>query len=203
METIELTFLAAIQFLPPRQRAVLIVRDVLDWSAKETASLLGSSVASVNSALQRARATLKTRLPASRLEWSAGADRSVAERELLRRYIDAYESGDLTELADVLRGDARLVMPPYLEWYVGRASIVAFAQAFSDPGAAGFRGELRGVPTHANRQPAVAWYLRPPPDPTYQALSLDVLRIEDGIVAEIIGFVLPDLFAAFGLAPTL
>jgi RNA polymerase sigma-70 factor, ECF subfamily len=182
---------------------VLIVRDVLDWSAKETASLLGSSVASVNSALQRARATLKTRLPASRLEWSAGADRSVAERELLRRYIDAYESGDLTELADVLRGDARLVMPPYLEWYVGRASIVAFAQAFSDPGAAGFRGELRGVPTHANRQPAVAWYLRPPPDPTYQALSLDVLRIEDGIVAEIIGFVLPDLFAAFGLAPTL
>ena len=202
-ETIELTFLAAIQFLPPRQRAVLIVRDVLDWSAKETALLLGSSVASVNSALQRARATLKTRLPASRLEWSAAADRSAAERQLLRRYIDAYESGDLTELADVLREDARLVMPPYLEWYVGRASIVAFAQAFSDPGAPGFRGELRGVPTQANRQPAVAWYLRPPPDPTYQALSLDVLRIEDGIVAEIIGFVLPDLFAAFGLAPTL
>jgi RNA polymerase sigma-70 factor, ECF subfamily len=111
--------------------------------------------------------------------------------------------GDLTELADVLREDARLVMPPYLEWYVGRASIVAFAQAFSDPGAPGFRGELRGVPTQANRQPAVAWYLRPPPDPTYQALSLDVLRIEDGIVAEITGFVFPDLFAAFGLAPTL
>ena len=202
-ETIELTFLAAIQFLPPRQRAVLIVRDVLDWSAKETASLLGSSVASVNSALQRARATLKTRLPASRLEWSAAADRSAVERQLLRRYIDAYESGDLTGLADVLREDARLVMPPYLEWYVGRASIVAFAQAFSDPGAPGFRGELRGVPTQANRQPAVAWYLRPPPDPTYQALSLDVLRIEDGVVAEITGFVRPDLFAAFGLAPTL
>ena len=119
-ETIELTFLAAIQFLPPRQRAVLIVRDVLDWSAKETASLLGSSVASVNSALQRARATLKTRLPASRLEWSAAADRSAAERQLLRRYIDAYESGDLTELADVLREDARLIMPPYLEWYFDR-----------------------------------------------------------------------------------
>jgi RNA polymerase sigma-70 factor, ECF subfamily len=78
-ETIELTFLAAIQFLPPRQRAVLIVRDVLDWSAKGTASLLGSSVASVNGALQRARATLKTRLPASRLEWSGAADRSAAE----------------------------------------------------------------------------------------------------------------------------
>ncbi len=202
-ETIELTFLAAIQFLPPRQRAVLIVRDLLDWSAKETASLLGSSVASVNSALQRARATLKTRLPASRLEWSAAADRSAAERQLLRRYIDAYESGDLTELADMLREDARLIMPPYMEWYVGRASIVAFAQAFSDPTAPGFRGELRGVPTQANRQPAVAWYLRPPHDPTYQALSLDVLRIEDGTVAEITGFVLPDLFAAFGLAPTL
>ena len=202
-ETIELTFLAAIQFLPPRQRAVLIVRDVLDWSAKETASVLGSSVASVNSALQRARATLKARLPASRLEWSATADRSAAEHQLLRRYIDAYESGDLTGLADLLREDARLVMPPYLEWYAGRASIVAFAQAFSDPGAPGFRGELRGVPTQANRQPAVAWYLRPPPDSTYQALSLDVLRIEDGTVAEITGFVLPHLFAAFGLAPTL
>jgi RNA polymerase sigma-70 factor, ECF subfamily len=113
-ETIELTFLAAIQFLPPRQRAVLIVRDVPDWSANETASLIGSSVASVNSALQRARATLKTRLPASTSEWSAAADRSAAERQLLRRYIDAYESGDLTELADVLREDARLVMPPYL-----------------------------------------------------------------------------------------
>ena len=86
---------------------------------------------------------------------------------------------------------------------IGRASIVAFAQAFSDPGAPGFRGELRGVSTQANRQPAVAWYLRPPPDPTYQALSLDVLRIEDGIVAEITGFVLPNLFAAFGLTPTL
>jgi hypothetical protein len=95
------------------------------------------------------------------------------------------------------------VVPPYLEWHVGRASIVAFAQAFSDPDASGFRGELRGAPTQANRQPAVAWYLRPPLDPTYQALSLDVLRIEDGIVAEITGFVLPHLFAAFGLAPTL
>ena len=156
-ETIELAFLAAIQLLPPRQRAVLIVRDVLDWSAKETASLLGSSVASVNSALQRARATLKTRLPASRLEWSAAADRSAAE-QLLRRYIDAYESGDLTKLANVLREDARLVMPPYVEWYVGRASIVAFAQAFSDPGASGFRGALRGVPrrpTDSPRSPGI------------------------------------------------
>jgi RNA polymerase sigma-70 factor, ECF subfamily len=202
-ETIELAFLAAIQHLPPRQRAALIVRDVLGWSAKETASLLETSVASANSALQRARATLKTRLPASRLEWTASADPSADERQLLRRYVDAYERGDATELAEVLREDARLVMPPYLEWYDGRAAIVTFAEAFIAPGSPGFRGRLRGVPTSANMQPAVAWYLPDPGSSVYRALSLDVLQIEAGQVAEITGFVLPELFPAFGLPPTL
>jgi RNA polymerase sigma-70 factor (ECF subfamily) len=197
-ETIELTFIAAIQHLPPRQRAVLIVRDV-----KKTASLLETSVASVNSALQRARATLKTQLPASRLEWAASSDPSVDERRLLRRYIDAYESGDVAELAAVLRRDARLLMPPYREWYDGRAAILTFAQAFVDSSSPGFRGHLRGVPTRANMQPSVAWYLGHPAQSTLRALSVDVLRVENGKVVEITGFVLPGLFPAFGLSSTL
>jgi RNA polymerase sigma-70 factor, ECF subfamily len=195
--------MAAIQFLPPRQRAVLIMRDVLGWSAKRTASLLETSVASVNSALQRARATLKIHLPASRLEWAASSDPSADERRLLRRYIDAYESGDVAALAAVLRGDARLLMPPYREWYDGRAAIVTFAQAFVDSSSPGFRGHLQGVPTRANMQPAVAWYLGRPAESTLRALSVDVLRVENGKVAEITGFVLPALFPAFGLASTL
>ena len=127
-ETIELAFLAAIQLLPPRQRAALIVRDVLGWSAKETASLLECSVASVNSALQRARAALKERLPRRRLEWRPPSDPNEGERDLLRRYIDAYERGDATALAEVLHEDARLLMPPYLEWYQGREAIMTFAR---------------------------------------------------------------------------
>jgi RNA polymerase sigma-70 factor, ECF subfamily len=200
-ETIELAFLAAIQLLPPRQRAALIVRDVLGWSARETAALLEASVAAVNSALQRARATLQAHLPARRLEWAPSADPSEDERRLLRRYIDAYERGDGTALAALLRDDARLVMPPYAEWYQGRQSIVTFAQTFMDSGSPAFRGRLRGVPTRANMQPAVAWYL--PAESKYRALSLDVLQVGDGGVAEITGFVLPELFPAFGLPPTL
>jgi RNA polymerase sigma-70 factor (ECF subfamily) len=202
-ETIELAFLAAIQLLPPRQRAALIVRDVLGWSARETASLLEGSVASANSAVQRARATLKARLSPHRLEWTRSPDPSEEERRLLRRYVDAYERGNPAALAELLREDARLAMPPYLEWYDGRASIVSFARSFMDAGSPGYRGRLRGVPTRANRQPAVAWYLPRPPDPGYRALSLDVLRIEGGKLAEITGFVLPDLFPAFGLPAAL
>jgi RNA polymerase sigma-70 factor (ECF subfamily) len=202
-ETIELAFLASIQLLPPRQRAALIVRDVLGWSARETASLLDASVASANSAVQRARATLRAHLPARRLEWAPVSDPSEEERGLLRRYIDAYERGDAGALAEVLREDARLVMPPYLEWYDGRDSIVAFARPFMDAASPGFRGHLRGVPTGANRQPAVAWYLPRGHDSVYRALSVDVLGIADGRVAEVTGFVFPDLFPAFGLPPTL
>jgi RNA polymerase sigma-70 factor, ECF subfamily len=202
-ETIELVFLAAIQLLPPRQRAALVLRDVLGWSARETASVLETSISSANSALQRARATLRAHLPARRLDWTPPSLPSEVERGLLRRYIDAYERGEAAVLAEVLREDARLVMPPYLEWYDGRESILAFAQPFMDPALPEFRGRLRGLRTGANMQPAVGWYLPRAPDSAYRALSVDVLRIEDQKVVEIIGFVLPDLFPAFGLPPTL
>jgi RNA polymerase sigma-70 factor, ECF subfamily len=185
-ETIELAFLAAIQNLPPRQRAVLILRDVLDWSAKETAELLDVSVASVNSALQRARGRV---IPAP--------ERPPAEeeRELLRRYVDAHERADVAALAELLREDARLTMPPHATWFEGRAAILVASTKGFDPEF----GELRAVPTGANLQPAVAHYLRPPGASEYRPLAIDVLRMKSGLVAEINSFVFPELFAAFGL----
>jgi RNA polymerase sigma-70 factor (ECF subfamily) len=198
-ETIELAFLAAIQHLPPRQRAVLILRDVLEWSSKETAALLDASVASVNSALQRARATLRERLPERRAEWTQATAPSEEERELLARYLDAHHRGDVNALAELLREDARLTMPPHAVWFDGRAAIlIASAKGF-DPAF----GELRGIPTGANLQPAVAYYLRAPDEPDFRPLALDVLRVQGGRVAEISSFVFPELFPAFGLPMSL
>jgi RNA polymerase sigma-70 factor, ECF subfamily len=198
-ETIELAFLAAIQHLSPRQRAVLILRDVLGWSAKETASLLDASVASANSALQRARATLRDRLPERRTDWGPSPRPSDEERELLRRYLEAHERADLEALAELLREDVRLTMPPHPTWYAGREAIlIAMRQGF-DPEF----GRLRSVVAAANRQPAAAHYLRAPGESDYRPLALDVLRIEGGRVAEITSFVFPRLVRAFGLPPKL
>jgi RNA polymerase sigma-70 factor, ECF subfamily len=194
-ETVELAFLAAIQHLSPRQRAVLILRDVLDWSAKETASLLESSVASVNSALQRARATLGDRLPEQRTEWGPASGPSAEERELLRRYLDAHERTDADALAQLLREDARLTMPPLPSWYEGRDAIVTASRKGFDPEF----GSVRSVVAGANLQPTLAHYLRRPGESEYRPLALDVLRIEGGLVAEITSFVSPELFEAFGL----
>jgi RNA polymerase sigma-70 factor (ECF subfamily) len=198
-ETIELAFIAAIQHLPPRQRAVLILRDVLGWSAKETASLLEVSVTSVNSRLQRARATLRDRLGERRTEWTRPAEPSQEERELLRRYLDAHERADADALAELLREDARLTMPPHPTWYEGREAImIATGQGF-DPEF----GHIRTLSAAANSQPAAAHYLRPPGGSEHRPLALDVLRIERGRVAEITSFVFPELFLAFGLPPKL
>jgi len=198
-ETIELAFLVAIQQLPPTQRAVLIVRDVLGWSAKETASLLESSVPAVNSALQRARATLKKHLPARRLEWAPGADPSEQERALLQRYVDATERDDVDGLAELMSEDARFSMPPQPGTWQGRDVVVA-SWVEGGFGTEEF-GRLRCLPTRANMQPAVANYLRRPGDEEYRAMALDVLRIADGLVAEIVTFP-PEVFPRFGLPPT-
>jgi RNA polymerase sigma-70 factor (ECF subfamily) len=194
-ETIELTFIAAIQHLPPSQRAALILRDVIGWSAKDTASLLETSVASANSSLQRARATLRHRLGERRAEWGKGTDPSAEEREVLRRYIAAHERADVDALAELLREDARLTMPPHPTWFEGRAAIVLASGMGFDPAF----GALRSVPAWANRQPGAAHYLRVPGETAFQALAIDVLRIEDGRVAEVTSFVDPGFFPAFGL----
>jgi RNA polymerase sigma-70 factor (ECF subfamily) len=198
-ETIELAFLAAIQHLPPRQRAVLILRDVLGSSASDAASMLEASVASVNSALQRARATLRETLPERRTEWARSSAPSEEERELLRRYVDAHERADVDALAALLREDARLTMPPHPTWYAGREAIVIASEKGFDPEF----GHLRSVVAGANLQPAAAHYLRRPGEPEHRPLALDVLRIEGGSVAEITSFVSPELFPAFGLPAAL
>jgi RNA polymerase sigma-70 factor (ECF subfamily) len=198
-ETIELAFLAAIQHLPPRQRAVLILRDVLGWSAKDMASLLEASVASVNSALHRARATLRDRLGERRTEWARSSEPSEDERDLLRRYVDAHERADADALAALLREDALLTMPPFPTWYEGREAILIASRQGFDPEF----GHLRSVATRANMQPAAAHYVRAPSAAEHRPLALDVLRIEGGRVAEITSFVSPELFPAFGLPPKL
>jgi RNA polymerase sigma-70 factor (ECF subfamily) len=198
-ETIELAFLVAIQLLPPNQRAVLILRDVVGWSAKETAELLDTSVASANSALQRARATLRARLPARRAEWSAPAA-DIAEQALLRRYIAATEHPDPHAFVEMLREDAVFSMPPQAGMWVGNERIVD-AWLTGGFGSEEF-GELRCLLTSANRQPAVANYLRKPGWSEHRALALDVLRIEDGAITEIVTFH-PPVFPAFDLPETL
>ncbi|WP_329079939.1 sigma-70 family RNA polymerase sigma factor [Streptosporangium sp. NBC_01469] len=201
-ETIELAFLTAIQHLPPRQRAALILRDVLGWSAKETAAQLEISVDSVKSALKRARSTLRTHLPERRLEWAPSTAPTARERELLRRFMDAHDRADPAALAELLSEDVRMTMPPLPFWCSGRDAIVAFAAHAFGPGSPLYRGRWRNVPTRANRQPAVAGYIRLPGESVYRAQALNVLRIEDGGIVEITVFE-PHLLAAFGLPPTL
>jgi RNA polymerase sigma-70 factor (ECF subfamily) len=198
-ETIELAFLAAIQLLPPRQRAALILRDVLGWSASETASLLEVSVAATNSALQRARTTLREHLP-DRHASPQCPEPSDDERAVLRRYIDAVERSDFDAFAKLLCADARLVMPPFPTWYQGRDAIVAFLKAFTNPAASEFGGDVRLIPTGANLQPAIAFYLRRAGDWKHRPMALSVLRIDEAAVAEIVTFP-PDRFPAFDLPP--
>jgi RNA polymerase sigma-70 factor (ECF subfamily) len=197
-ETIELAFLAAIQHLPPRQRAVLILRDALDWSANETAAVLEMSVPAANSALQRARATMKEQLPAGRLEWATMADAGEAERFLLQTYMEAMERHDERQLVSLLREDVRMAMPPHPTWYEGREAVVAFLAgvAFA-PGSEAHRL----VPTRANRQPAFGVYRGVGADA--RPFGINVIRIESGLIADMDWFLYPELFSVFGLPDTL
>jgi RNA polymerase sigma-70 factor (TIGR02960 family) len=188
-ETIELAFLAVIQALPPLQRAVLILRDVLGWSARETAEILETSVAAVNSALQRARATLKEH-PTRQPERPATEE----ERRLLEGFIDTHERGDVEGAIALLREDIRITMPPHPWLFEGIQSmreLMANAKGV---------GEWRLLPTRANRMPTAASYLKQPGDAEFRAFKLDVLRIEGGLIAEVTTFD-HTLFPAFGLPP--
>jgi RNA polymerase sigma-70 factor (TIGR02960 family) len=199
-ETIELAYLVAIQRLVPLQRAVLILRDVLGCSAKETAGVLETSVPAVNSALQRARAAMKEHLPEQRTEWASGADATAAERELLERYVEYSETPDPLALKRVLSEDVRFSMPPEPGIWEGCEEVVG-AWVEGGFGSEPF-GSLHCIITRANRQPAVAFYVRRPGDDRYAPMALDVLRLADGAIAEIVTFD-GSVFGWFGLPDSL
>jgi RNA polymerase sigma-70 factor, ECF subfamily len=191
-ETLEIAFVAAIQHLPPRQRAALILRDVAGFSARETATLLGTSVPAVNSGLQRARRRLRERLPSRRDEW-AGSDAPAAQREIARRYVEAMERRDFAALAALVREDARFSFPPTPLWYDGLDAFRRGSEKHAAP------GHHRLVAARANLQPAVAIYLQPPGAARYRPLALSVLRVEEERVVEVVDWSRPELFEAFGL----
>ncbi|HEY2173890.1 MAG TPA: RNA polymerase subunit sigma-70 [Mycobacteriales bacterium] len=197
-ETIALAFVAAMQALPPRQRATFVARDLLGWPAGETASLLETTVAAANSALQRARATMQDRLPARRAEWSRPTV-SDEEKVLLERFIAAHERCDAAAAIAVSAEDIRVTMPPNPFVFDGIAGIMPLLERALGEDR---DGDWRLLPTAANRMPAAASYLRRTGDSTYRAFKVDVLRIDAGVIAEITTFG-PALLPAFGLPPTL
>ncbi len=192
-ETIRLAFVAALQHLPPRQRAVLILCEVLRWKASEVAELLETSVASVNSALQRARSTL-AESNVSAFEQSPPLDE--ADRELLARYVEAFERYDMEALTSLIRDDATQSMPPYELWLSGRDDILRW---WVGPGA-GCRGS-RVIPTMtANGSPAFGQYKPNAAGDGYEPWALQVLELSDGRVAEFTFFLDTEtLFPLFGL----
>ncbi len=200
-ESVTLAFVAALQSLPPRQRAVLILRDVLDWRASEVADLLDLTVSAVNSALHRARVTLSRHYHGSAAENVTGSPADDHVRALLDRYVSAWESADVAGLTALLKEDAVLNMPPSPSWYHGRDAIRAFLQstifgsvAFPGSGA----GRWRLTPTRANGQPGFGVYLRGPSG-AYAAFGIIVVAIDGDRVASITHFGAPTLLARFGL----
>ncbi|MGI5170017.1 RNA polymerase subunit sigma-70 [Spirillospora sp. CA-253888] len=196
-ETIELVFLTAIQHLTPQQRAVFVFRDVLGWSAADTAKAMDMSVASVNSALQRAKPGLRRHLPADRAQWRTEGP-TPEERKVVDAYIAALESSDLDAVADLLTSDVVLTMPPNPFWFTSREAMMSFIRKSLEPTGPTYLGQWRHLPTSVNRMPAVAGYIRRPGTTFFRAQTLDVLRVRDGRIAEITTFE-PHLLAAFGL----
>jgi len=186
-ESVELAFVAAVQHLPARQRAVLILREVLGFSAQEVAETLETTAASVNSALQRARRAVEERMPE---ESQQAALRTLGDerlREVTGRFVDAWERGDVNAIVALVTEDARFAMPPFPTWYRGPRDIAAFVAAH----ALGERWRL--VPTRANGQVAFGKYQRDPAGDGYRAIALDVLTLRGGRIADITAFVTPEV----------
>ncbi len=192
-DSIRLAFIAALQRLPARQRAVLILRDVLCWQAAEVAELLDTTVASVNSALQRARATT------GQLDLSKPCEEplSEADRLLLSRYVAAFEAYDISGLVTLLHEDASISMPPFAMWHSGREDLRAWYLGYG----IGCKGS-RLIPIAANGSPAFAQY-RADPDGGHAPWSIQVLELSGGRVAHVHHFLDTALFARFGLPPRL
>jgi RNA polymerase sigma-70 factor (TIGR02960 family) len=197
-ESVALAFITGLQHLPARQRAVLVLRDVLGFSAAEVGMMLDSSEASVNSALQRARATLDARLPASRER--APLPRSVRERELLGRFADAFQQGDVGAIVEMLTDDALLTMPPQPAEYIGHEAIREF---LADRFATHAGRRVRLVPTRANGQPAFGHYIEDAHTPIVRFFGVIVLTLEGDRIAGLTRFGDTGILPHFGLPRSL
>jgi RNA polymerase sigma-70 factor, ECF subfamily len=193
-EALELAFVAALQHLPPRQRAALIMRDVLGFSAKEASESLDTTVASVNGALQRARKAVEERVPARSQQATLRkvGDRRV--RDLVERFADAFERGEVDAVLAMLTDDATFGMPPYPGVSRGREAV---ASSWLMPG--GPPPRLRYVATRANGQPALGAYALDDAGRAYLPIALDVLTLRDDLIADVTAFRSPSVFARFGL----
>jgi RNA polymerase sigma-70 factor, ECF subfamily len=196
-ETISLAFLAALQLLPPRQRAVLILRDVVSWPAAAVAELLEMSVPAVNSALQRARTTLRDQWPGGRLDWAPAAEPDPGQRRLLQRFIAAHEQADPEALIALLGHDVRLAISQVGEWN----GLPEVGDALRDGMNA--LGQWRLLPIMANGRPGAAGYLRRPGQTAFFPFVLTVLRFEHGRLTDMAAFEQPSMFGAFGLPASL
>jgi RNA polymerase sigma-70 factor (ECF subfamily) len=192
-ESVGLALIAALQSLSPKQRAALLLIDVLGWEPTEAAKLLETTVTSVNSLLQRARRGVEERAP------RAGGEATPSDDELLRRYISTWESGDLDAFAKLLADDAILSMPPEPRWFAGRDAIMAFLRTVVPQ----WTGQYRMFPLRANGGPAAAVYRQQTAGGPHEAAAISLLSIREGDIAGIVRFGFPSLFPRFGLAPQL
>jgi RNA polymerase sigma-70 factor, ECF subfamily len=193
-EAIELAFVAALQHLPATQRAVLILRDVLAFSAREVAESLDTTVASVNSALQRARKAVDERLPDRSQQETLRELGDSRIRELVDAYVDAWASGDVETVRALLAEDAVFSMPPWAAWWRGRDTIAGFVEEAHE-----FCAETLGVPIHANGQVTIAYYHLDAETGLYRPAALDVISFEGERIKAITAFIRPELFPHFGL----
>jgi RNA polymerase sigma-70 factor (ECF subfamily) len=200
-ESVELAFVAALQLLPPRQRAVLICREVLGFSAAEVAETLDTTVAAVNSALQRARNAIEEKLPDRSQQETLRAIGDEEVRALVETYVDAWQRGDVEAIVSMLADDAVIAMPPMASWFRGDGVRIFLTEwAFSGRlyNAEG-RRRVRVIPMQANGQPAFGTYRWDPDEECYLPAVIQVLTLDAGRIAEITGFVDPAPFARFGL----
>jgi RNA polymerase sigma-70 factor (ECF subfamily) len=185
LEGVELAFVAALQHLAPNQRAVLILREVLGFSAKETATMLETTVASANSTLQRARAAVAERVPEKSQQSALRSIGDAEIREIVDRYVDAWERSDVDAFAAMLIEDATFTMPPLATWYRTREGIATWATRHSMSGA----WRWRAVPTRANGQPALAFYAWDQDATAYLPFALNILSFRDGQISDITAFI--------------
>ena len=197
-EAVELAFIAALQHLPATQRAVLLLREVLGFSAREVAESLETTVPSVNSALQRARKSVEERLPERSQQETLRSLGDERIRELVDAYVDAWRRHDVDALRALLAEDAVFSMPPWAAWWRGRDTIAGFAKPSDE-----CIGETLPTPFRANGQVAVAGYQLDEATGRFKATAIDVLTLDGSLIKEITAFILPEAFARFGLPPEL